>query len=99
MSVAFRRESDDEHKEPEFELPIPVGPNLVTPRGNRLLGEAVARLEAAVAAEPDDAARKQIQRPLRYFGTRKATAHVLLPADDGDAGVGRHVRQRGPSAV
>jgi hypothetical protein len=37
MSVAFRRESDDEHKEPEFELPIPVGANLVTPRGARLL--------------------------------------------------------------
>ena len=43
MSVAFRRESDDEHKEPEFELPIPVGPNLVTPRGARLLTEEVAR--------------------------------------------------------
>src|SRR3546814_13208092 len=44
MSVAFRRESDDEHKEPEFELPIPVGPNLVTPRGNRLqIGQASCR--------------------------------------------------------
>src|SRR3546814_13223618 len=92
MSVAFRRESDDEHKEPEFELPIPVGPNLVTPRGNRLLGEAVARLEAAVAAEPDEAARKKIQRQLRYFGTRKATAEVRMPADDGVAGLGSRVR-------
>jgi hypothetical protein len=26
MSVAFRRESDDEHMEPKFELPIPPGP-------------------------------------------------------------------------
>ena len=25
MSVAFRRESDDEHMEPKFELPIPPG--------------------------------------------------------------------------
>ncbi len=33
MSVAFRRESDEEHKEPRFELPIPPGPNLVTERG------------------------------------------------------------------
>src|SRR3546814_11081757 len=80
MSVAFRRESDDEHKEPEFELPIPVGPNLVTPRGNRLLGEAVARLEAAVAAEPDEAARKKIQRHLRYFGPPTA------PAEDRKSG-------------
>src|SRR3546814_6450772 len=51
MSVAFRRESDDEHKEPAFELPIPVGPNHVTPRGLRLLGEEVARIEAAIAVE------------------------------------------------
>src|SRR3546814_1060431 len=59
MSVAFRRESDDEHKEPAFELPVPVGPNLVTPRGLRLLGEEVARLEAATAVETDEEARKK----------------------------------------
>ena len=74
MSVAFRRESDDEHKEPEYELPIPAGANLVTPRGLRLLGEAVARLEAAIAAEGEEEARKKLQRQLRYFNTRKATA-------------------------
>ena len=33
MSVAFRREGDDEHLEPKFELPIPPGPNRVTARG------------------------------------------------------------------
>ena len=33
MSVAFRRESDEEHLEPKFELPIPPGPNFVTPGG------------------------------------------------------------------
>ena len=38
MSVAFRRESDEEHLEPKFEIPIPVGPNLVTARGARLKG-------------------------------------------------------------
>ena len=37
MSVAFRRESDEEHLEPKFELPIPPGPNLVTPRGLTLV--------------------------------------------------------------
>jgi len=31
MSVAFRRESDEEHLEPKFELPVPPGPNFVTP--------------------------------------------------------------------
>ena len=92
MSVAFRRESDDEHKEPEYELPIPVGVNLVTPRGLRLLGEAVARLEAAVADEADEEARNKLQRQLRYFHTRKATAEVQAPAGDDIVGIGSRVR-------
>ena len=37
MSVAFRRDSDEEHLEPKFELPVPVGPNLVTARGLALI--------------------------------------------------------------
>lgn len=83
MSVAFRRESDDEHKEPEFELPIPVGPNLVTPRGLRLLGEDVARLETEAATATGDEERKKLQRRLRYFHTRQATAEVQpAPAAD-----------------
>ncbi len=94
MSVAFRRESDDEHKEPEFELPIPLGANLVTPRGLRLLRDEVARLEAAVAAESDEAARKKLQRQLRYFGTRKSTADVQPPPADGMVGVGSCVHYR-----
>lgn len=91
MSVAFRRESDDEHKEPEFELPIPVGPNLVTPRGLRLLGEEVARLETAIAAEADEDARKKLQRRLRYFHTRQATSEVQAPTADGSVGIGSRV--------
>lgn len=92
MSVAFRRESDDEHKEPEFELPIPLGPNLVTPRGLRLLGEEVARLEALIAAAGGEEERKKLQRQLRYFGTRKATAEVPAPAPEGRVGIGSRVR-------
>ena len=94
MSVAFRRESDDEHKEPEFELPIPVGPNLVTPRGKRLLGEEVLRLEAEVAAETDEDARKKLQRRLRYFHTRQSTAEVQAPPADGVVGIGSRVTYR-----
>ena len=92
MSVAFRRESDDEHKEPAFELPIPVGPNLVTPRGLRLLGEEVARLETAIAVETDEEARKKLQRRLRYFHTRQATADVQAPVSGEVAGIGSRVR-------
>ena len=46
MSVAFRREGDDEHMEPKFELPLPPGPNWVTARGLRLTQEMAATLEA-----------------------------------------------------
>jgi transcription elongation GreA/GreB family factor len=94
MSVAFRRESDDEHKEPEFELPIPVGANIVTPRGARLLDDEVARIEDAVAAATDDDARKKLMRQLRYFGTRKATAEVQPAPVDGIVGIGSRVSYR-----
>ncbi|MBE1527352.1 transcription elongation GreA/GreB family factor [Sphingopyxis sp. OAS728] len=94
MSVAFRRESDDEHKEPEFELPIPVGANLVTPRGLRLLGEEVARIETEIAATGDEDTRKKLQRRLRYFHTRQATAEVQMPPEDGSVGIGSRVTYR-----
>lgn len=94
MSVAFRRESDDDHKEPEFELPIAVGPNLVTPRGLRLLIEEVARLEAEIAATTQEEARKKVQRRLRYFHTRQSTAEVQAPPADGSVGIGSRVTYR-----
>ncbi|HEY0624811.1 GreA/GreB family elongation factor [Sphingomonas sp.] len=94
MSVAFRRESDEEHKEPRFELPIPPGPNLVTVRGLKLIDARVAELEAAVAAEPDDAAREALRRDLRYWHTRQTTAE-LAPVPGGDAvAIGSRVRFR-----
>lgn len=94
MSVAFRRESDDEHKEPEYELPIAVGPNLVTARGLRLLGEAVAQLESEIAEADDEEARKKLQRRLRYFHTRQSTAEVQIPPADGSVGIGSRVTYR-----
>lgn len=78
MSVAFRRESDEEHKEPRFELPIPPGPNLVTPRGRALIDARIAELEAA-QADADEPRREEIARDLRYWQTRRVTA-ILAPA-------------------
>lgn len=94
MSVAFRRESDDEHKEPEYELPIAVGPNWVTPRGLRLLGANVAQIEAGLAETTNEEARKKLQRRLRYFHTRQATAEVKEPPADGSVGIGSRVTYR-----
>jgi transcription elongation GreA/GreB family factor len=90
MSVAFRRESDEEHLEPKFELPIPPGPNLVTPRGLRLIGERVAELEAALAtASATDA--EPIKRDLRYWNTRLATAELAPPPEPGEVGIGSRI--------
>jgi len=83
MSVAFRREGDDEHLEPKFEHPIPLGPNRVTARGLRLIKERVAELQAEVAALADEVALKIVQRDLRYWNTRQSTAE-LAPMPSGE---------------
>lgn len=82
MSVAFRREGDDEHLEPKFELPIPVGPNLVTARGLQMIKDRVAKLQADVAAITDEIALKIAKRDLRYWNTRQSTAE-LPPVSSG----------------
>lgn len=94
MSVAFRRESDEEHKEPRFELPLPAGPNLVTARGLALIGEKVVEVEAAVAAATEDEARDVLKRELRYWHTRQTTAQIAPSPEDGVVGIGSRVRIR-----
>ena len=80
MSVAFRREGDDEHLEPKFELPIPPGPNRVTPRGLALIAQRRAALEALIPTLTDEAAIKAARRDQRYWSTRQATAEVMARA-------------------
>jgi len=82
MSVAFRRESDDEHLEPNFELPIPPGPNLVTARGLQQIEERAAALEAQLANDLPEEERKKVLRDARYWRQRLASAQ-LAPAADG----------------
>jgi transcription elongation GreA/GreB family factor len=94
MSVAFRRESDEEHKEPRFELPIPPGPNLVTAAGLKLAESKVAELEAKVAAETDELALADAQRSLRYWRTRLATAELAPPPPEDEAAFGSRVTFR-----
>ena len=87
MSVAFRREGDDEHLEPKFEIPIPPGPNRVTAQAPAMYAARVGALETLVAellagqAEQPriDAAR----RDMRYWQTRQITAEVApLPSGE-----------------
>lgn len=84
MSVAFRRDSDEEHLEPKFELPIPAGPNLVTAGGLALIRSRVDAIEAGLAGlAGDEAALKAARRDLRYWRTCLATAEIA-PAPAGD---------------
>jgi len=92
MSVAFRRESDEEHKEPKFELPLPPGPNMVTARGLALIEAKVAELEAAVAAGGEEEALEGLKRELRYWNTRRTTAQIAPEPEEGVVGIGSRVR-------
>ena len=83
MSVAFRREQDDEHLEPKFELPIPPGPNLVTARGLALIEARLAEVEANLTPELTDEERKKVLRDARYWRHQLASAQVApVPAGD-----------------
>ena len=93
MSVAFRRESDEEHKEPRFELPIPAGPNLVTENGLALINRRIADLEAEQASA-DEPRREEIARDLRYWHTRRVTAIVAPPPPIDEIAFGSRVRVR-----
>lgn len=91
MSVAFRRESDEEHLEPRFELPIPPGPNLVTARGLRLIEEKVATLEARLAQDLSEEERKPVLRDLRYWRARAASAQVVTVPSGEEVAIGTQV--------
>lgn len=83
MSVAFRRDSDEEHLEPRFALPIPPGPNLVTPRGFALIQERHDALEAKLATDLSEEERKSVLRDAQYWRSRLTSAQ-LAPTPAGD---------------
>jgi transcription elongation GreA/GreB family factor len=94
MSVAVRRDSDEEHLEPKFEVPLPPGPNLVTRRGLAIIAERLAALRAQLDLAADEAARAPILRDLRYWEARESSAQ-LAPAASGErVEFGTHVSVR-----
>ncbi|MDQ3139207.1 MAG: GreA/GreB family elongation factor [Pseudomonadota bacterium] len=94
MSVAFRRDSDEEHLEPRFELPIPAGPNLVTAAGLAQAEARVAELTAMAATQSDEARLAETMRTLRYWRTRLATAELAPPPPESQVAFGSRVRFR-----
>ena len=94
MSVAFRRDGDEEHLEPKFEVPIPPGRNLVTEAGLALIVAKIAALEALLPTLADETAIAPAKRDLRYWRARLATAEVQ-PVPTGEmAAFGCSVRFR-----
>jgi len=83
MSVAFRRESDEEHLEPRFELPIPAGPNLVTSRGLQQIQARHDAVEASLQRGLGEDERKSVLREARYWRQRLVSAQ-LAPHPDGE---------------
>ena len=92
MSVAFRRESDEEHLEPKFARPIPPGPNLVTEAGMAMIEVHAARLTAELAAVTDEAVIAAIKRDLKYWLARRASAEVQPLARGDKVEFGARVR-------
>lgn len=92
MSVAFRRDGDEEHLEPQFEIPIPPGPNRVTARGKALIDAQVAERQARIAGLADDTAIAAARRDLRYWQTRQVTAELVPPPTGETAEFGTTVR-------
>ncbi|MEO8723102.1 MAG: GreA/GreB family elongation factor [Sphingobium sp.] len=82
MSVAFRRESDEEHLEPKFEIPIPSGPNLVTARGMNMIAARAQGLRTLLPTLTEETQISATKRDLRYWDTRQSTAE-LMPIPDG----------------
>jgi len=92
MSVAFRRESDEEHLEPRLELPIPPGPNFVTARGLERIRTCVDAIEAKLQTELLGDERDAVLRDARYWRQRQASAQLApMPAGDRVA-IGTRVR-------
>ena len=80
MSRAFTKEDDAGEDLPE--LPVPDGPNYVTPRGLELLKNAglelVARKKNAISGED----LRPINRDLRYLEARIGSA-IVVPSGSG----------------
>jgi transcription elongation GreA/GreB family factor len=94
MSVAFRREGDEEHLEPKFEIPIPPGPNLVTERGLGLIQLRVAEIETRLKVLSEEGEIKAAKRDLRYWQTREVTAELAAIPSGRTAAIGTEVSFR-----
>jgi transcription elongation GreA/GreB family factor len=85
---------DDVPEPPPIDRTTSGAPNLVTPRGARMIDDNVAAIEAALAfARGEEEAR--LRRDLRYWTARRTTARVMAPEPHpSEAGFGTRVTIR-----
>lgn len=94
MSRAFVREVDDAPEPPPIERSGSGAPNLVTPRGARMIDETIARIEAELASAREGQ-EALLRRDLRYWTLRRSTARIVEPEPDPqEAGFGTRVTIR-----
>jgi transcription elongation GreA/GreB family factor len=79
MSRAFVKEEDGAPPPPPLERAISTAPNLVTPRGARLIDEAIAALELEIEGASDEDKAALLRRDLRYWTARRASAQLVPP--------------------
>jgi transcription elongation GreA/GreB family factor len=83
MNRAFTRESDRSELDTLPELAVSAHRNLVTAEGLQLIEATLRRLDgesSAARAAGDRATLARLERDLRYWRTRRATAEVVPPA-------------------
>ena len=89
MSRAFVKESAESAPPPE--RMVEDGPNLVTAEGFAQIGAHVARIEAALKREANPLLRETLERDLRYWSVKKASAEIVPPPAGEDVAFGSRV--------
>jgi transcription elongation GreA/GreB family factor len=77
MSRAFVKEVDVVPLPPPLERPVSPAPNLVTPRGARLIEQAIVALEEQIAAPIDEKVLSSLRRDLRYWLARRSNMRIV----------------------
>ena len=89
MSRAFVKESAESAPPPE--RMVEEGPNLVTAEGLTQIEAHVARIEAALKTEANPLLRETLERDLRYWSVKKASAEIVPPPGGEDVAFGSRV--------
>jgi transcription elongation GreA/GreB family factor len=87
MSRAFTKEADGSELEPLPELAVSPHRNLVTVEGLQLIEATLRRLDgelSAARAADDRATAARLERDLRYWRQRRATAEPVPPITTAD---------------